>query len=107
MDESFSYEVPLDDDGTAMVNTSDYATEGYENLRCVNCDKSFGEDDYRLCDHCGNIMFEGYLHEGSTYCTEKCLSFYCSPEEWAAIDHENSDESYWTAWTELKEAQNV
>lgn len=104
MDESFSYEVPLAEDGTATIDTGDYATEGFENLRCTNCDKSFSRaDDYRECYYCSQIMFEGYLHDDMTLCSEKCLGAYISREDWAAIDHEKSDESYWTAWTELRE----
>lgn len=107
MDESFSYEVVIADDGTATVDTSDYATDGFENLRCTNCDQHFSsQDDYRECYYCSQIMFEGYVHDDMTLCSEKCLSQYISAEDWAKIDHENSDSSYWTAWTELRDIEH-
>lgn len=40
VNESFSYEVTLDD-GRLYINTSDYASDGYEGMECMNCGREY------------------------------------------------------------------
>jgi len=42
MDESFSYECQILE-GKLWIDTSDYCTDGFENLQCINCGESFDE----------------------------------------------------------------
>lgn len=41
VDESFSYEASITDEGKLFIDTNDYCTLGFENVRCVNRDTSF------------------------------------------------------------------
>ena len=43
MDESFSYECSMED-GKLWIHTNDYATDGFENLQCINCGVSFDDE---------------------------------------------------------------
>ena len=42
VDEAFSYEARIKD-GKLFIDTDDYCTDGFENIRCVNCGADFGE----------------------------------------------------------------
>jgi hypothetical protein len=102
LDEAFSYEVPMDDDGTATVDTNDYCSDGYNNLNCAHCGNDFDEDTYRFCDGCASVMFEGFVYDGGTYCGFKCLPI--TEAEWNEQYTDDSD-NYWTEWTPLKEVK--
>lgn len=44
VDESFSYECEFEN-GKLVIYSSDYETDGFDNYRCVNCDKKFEPTD--------------------------------------------------------------
>jgi hypothetical protein len=55
--------------------------------------------DFRVCDMCGSIMFDGYVRDGGWiyYCSEECLYTDFDEEGWCK-ECENNEESYWTQW---------
>lgn len=57
-------------------------------------------DCFRICDVCGKPMIEGYVMNGSHYCSEACLHTEYSDEEIQALCTENNDECYYTNWYE-------
>lgn len=59
------------------------------------------DENIRQCDVCNQYMVAGYLHEGQYFDTEGCLNTVISKADWNKIDFDNSDESYWTEWSEL------
>lgn len=55
--------------------------------------------DFRVCDMCGAIMFDGYVRDGGWvyYCSEKCLAEDFDEDGWYK-ECESNEESYWTQW---------
>lgn len=58
------------------------------------------EAEFRHCDECGEIMYEGFCVEGgaSYYCSEGCLHKHFTPEEWDEMYDDGNGDSYWTQW---------
>ena len=54
----------------------------------------------RKCNNCGNIMFEGFVHEKALYedyyCSDECLGEKFTQKQWN--DLFKKDEGYWTSW---------
>lgn len=59
-------------------------------------------DSIRACSVCGALMFEGYLHEGSsvTYCSKECAIKDMGEDEFNEdlVDEDGNGPLFWTAW---------
>lgn len=71
-------------------------------------DKSgcFDADSFRLCEHCGFPMMEGYCLGGELACSEECaLALYDGDKEQMDEDlshaAEDDGECYWTSWDSI------
>lgn len=54
-------------------------------------------EEYRICDVCGKVMWEGFLIYGwEHYCSEECLHTEYTKEEYAKLYDE--DDGFWTHW---------
>lgn len=71
--------------------------DGDSRAICESC--GFDWATFRVCDHCGKSMSEGYcINSGEEYyCCEECLHTRYTPEEWEELYDEEGD-SYWTMW---------
>ncbi len=73
------------------------------NLR-IDLQNVFGQfDGAQFCQHCGDIMWEGYSWDGTTYCDLPCvLKGECIDENEANEILEDAcdpdSECYWTSW---------
>lgn len=47
VDESLSFECYFED-GVLIVDTTDNCTEGFDNYRCINCDKRFEPEQVEI-----------------------------------------------------------
>lgn len=62
------------------------------------------DENIRQCDVCNKYMVEGYLVDTEYYCSETCLHTKYTEKEWLELyDDGNSDNCYWTEWTELQQ----
>jgi len=55
---------------------------------------------FRVCDVCGNIMFDGYYAgdgTGKHYCSDKCLSTDYTMQEWEDM-YTPEGNNYYTEW---------
>lgn len=57
-------------------------------------------DCFTICDICGKPMIEGYIMNGSHYCSDACLHEDFSDEQIAELCREDNDECYYTNWYE-------
>lgn len=57
-------------------------------------------DCFTICDICGKPMIEGYIMNGSHYCSDTCLLEDFSDEQIAELCTEENDECYYTNWYE-------
>ncbi|MBV1778708.1 hypothetical protein KRR55_06225 [Paeniglutamicibacter sp. ABSL32-1] len=58
----------------------------------------------RRCSECGKGMQEGYLADGEYYCSDVCLRVDYTEAEWSELATDDSDEFYYTEWTEWDES---
>lgn len=56
--------------------------------------------EVRVCTSCLKIMIEGYVIEGGMdyYCSDKCLEYDMTLEEFEQSYGDGDTESYWTEW---------
>lgn len=57
-------------------------------------------DCFTICDICGKPMIEGYIMNGSHYCSDACLHEDFSDEQIAELCTDDNDECYYTNWYE-------
>ncbi|MBP3587090.1 MAG: hypothetical protein J6J29_06280 [Paludibacteraceae bacterium] len=57
---------------------------------------------FRICDHCGKRMTEGYcIDDGREhYCSDECLHHYYSDEDFEQMYADGKGTSYYTIWDE-------
>lgn len=66
----------------------------------------FGTENFRLCEHCGYPMKEGYYLGGEYACCEQCaLALYDGDKDAMDADLSHADEidgeCYWTEWDSI------
>ncbi|MET4003886.1 endogenous inhibitor of DNA gyrase (YacG/DUF329 family) [Arthrobacter sp. UYCu511] len=54
----------------------------------------------RKCGKCGRGMREGYLADYEYYCSDACLRIDFTDEEWAELASDESDDFYYTDWSD-------
>lgn len=56
--------------------------------------------EVRVCTSCLKIMIEGYVIEGgfAYYCSDKCLEYDMTLEEFEQAYGDGNTETYWTEW---------
>lgn len=56
--------------------------------------------EVRVCTSCLKIMIEGYVIEGgfAYYCSDKCLEYDMTLEEFKHAYGDGNTETYWTEW---------
>ena len=52
--------------------------------------------DIRICDNCGELMWEGYYSEIGYACSDNCREKLYTEEEYEEMY--KKDEAYWTEW---------
>ena len=57
-------------------------------------------DCLTICEVCGKPMIEGYIMNGSHYCSDVCLYEDYSKEQVKELCSDNNDECYYTNWYE-------
>ena len=57
---------------------------------------------FRICDHCGKRMTEGYCIDDGRghYCSDECLHYHYSDEEFEQMYADGEGTSYYTTWDE-------
>lgn len=73
----------------AKKNEEDFWVDLNEQLDC-----------FTICDICGKPMIEGYIMNGSHYCSEACLYEDFTEEEATELMQDVNDECYYTVWYE-------
>lgn len=61
---------------------------------------SFNSKGERVCDECGEIMWEGYMVEQGLahYCSDECLHKNFTEEEWNEMYDNGNGDSCYTEW---------
>ena len=55
--------------------------------------------EFRICDICGEIMFDRYVYDGyKYYCSKKCLYTDFDEDGWYDEEYASNEESYYTQW---------
>ena len=57
-------------------------------------------DCFTICDICSKPMIEGYVMNGTHYCSEDCLLTDYTNEEVNALCNNNNSDCYYTNWYE-------